>query len=414
MKPTEGPSLDRSETNQITPWEIIQRRGRLNEQRAGQRHRMGRRPEKPRQTLGRRKENQNTLLQCWGIEEIGNLSKTETDGVKHFGDSKKIKGENLIRCASHNIHNMPMSGFGARSKEIALMASGKDSADIRLWQEIGLFWPKVKEEDSWRKRLSGRAHGTYAQFGFNNCEPEVSAIQQPGGTAVIANARMSARIKGKGVDPRNLGRWTWTRCGEEGRLHTTFFSVYRPCVPSISAGSTTYDQHLRHIGTEEPRECLLKDLEIEVRKFQEKGDNIIIGMDANENIKGKRIKKFMDSLNLKNSVLDLHGEECPSTTETNDSNIPVDTLMCSMSLNPVRAGYDPEGGCTSDHSWIWADFDPRELFGMEFEDFQQPICKLNADDPRLVKLYNNRSWKALNTEGLVERLECNVIHIKYC
>ena len=132
MKPTVKPSLDRGETNQITPWEIIQREGRLNEQKAGHRQTRRIRQELPRQTLGKKKGNQNTLLHCWGIEEIGNHSKTEMECLKTFGDSKSSKGENLIRCASHNIHNMPISGFGARSKEIALMASGKDSADIRL------------------------------------------------------------------------------------------------------------------------------------------------------------------------------------------------------------------------------------------------------------------------------------------
>ena len=406
MKPTSDPSLERSEDYQITPWEMIQRRERPNEQRACNRStRENKQSGRSRQTLGRNKRNQNTLLQCWGLEDTCSNSTVQLTSTKLFGDSRSSKGKEVIRCASHNIHNMPVSGFGARSKEIALMAEGRDTADIRLWQEIGLFWPKVLENDSWRKRMSGRAHGTFAHFGFNSCEPNISAIQQPGGTAVIANSKLSARMKNKGVDPRGLGRWTWIRCGEENKLHTTFFSVYRPCVPSTSAGSTTYDQHLRHLGAKEPREALLEDLTAEIKVFQEKGDNIIVGMDANENIKSRRIKKFMADSNLKNAVLELHGDQCPSTTETNDSNTPVDTLMCSISLNPVRAGFDPDGGCTSDHSWIWADFDPKELFGNEFEQFYQPVCKLNADDPRLVKLYNSRSWKALRKENLDKRLE---------
>ena len=189
------------------------------------------------------------------------------------------------------------------------MAEGKDSADIRLWQEIGLFWPKVAEEDQWRRRISSRSLGIMANFSFNSREPEVSATKQPGGTAVISNSKMSAKVNDKGSDPSNLGRWTWVRCGEKGRLNTTFFSVYRPCAPHTSAGSTTFDQHLRHIKSDNPREQILIDLEEEIKKFQIKGDNIIIGMDANENVKGRRISRFMDALNLKDAILSLHGKE---------------------------------------------------------------------------------------------------------
>ena len=133
------------------------------------------------------------------------------------------------------------------------MAEGRDTANVRLWQEIGLYWPKVEEEDRRYKRTSSRALSTLDNFSYNTREPHLSAARQPGETAVITNARLSSRVMGKGADPRNLGRWSWVRFGEEGRLNSTFFSVYRPCVPSASAGSSTYDQQLRKLDTIDPR-----------------------------------------------------------------------------------------------------------------------------------------------------------------
>ena len=150
---------------------------------------------------------------------------------------------------------------------------------------------------------------------------------------------------------------------------------------------------------------MLVDLSEEIHKFQLKGDNIIIGMDANENVKGRRMKHFMNSLNLKNAVLDLHGDECPGTTDTNDSNTPVDILMCSIAITPLRAGYDPDKGCASDHSWIWADFDKNDLFGQDFKDFHQFVYKLNTDDPRLLRSYNNKVWKAVKQERIKSFLD---------
>lgn len=346
MKPIDNPPLNRGENDHITPWKIFQRGRRPNELRAGLGDKETYAHKSPRRKLGHTNKTQPTLLECWGLKDTDCAAKSPKplQENKKFGNDSTIKEKNVIRCASHNIHNMPETRMGVRSKEITTMAKGKDSADIRLWQEIGLYWPKVDPRDRWGKRISGRSHGTTSIFAFNSREHDISSIRQPGGTAVIANAQLSSRFSEKGTDPRNLGRWAWIRCGDEGKLHTTFFSVYRPCIPSMSAGSTTYDQHLRHLQDNDPREKLLLDLQEEVQKFQNKGDNIIIGMDANENIKGRRIKTFMNTLNLKNAVFDLHGDKCPGTTEVNDSNTPVDILMCSVSLTPLRAGFDP-GKC---------------------------------------------------------------------
>ena len=410
MKPTRTPPLEQGEAAQTTPWQLIQRRRQPKDIQAG---RNGNRDSRLnmstplRKKSGRNGGSQSTLISCWGLKnvDVASRSTLKIKANKAFGNNRKEKDKKLIRCASHNIHNMPEQRFTARSREIAAMAEGKDTADIRMWQEIGLYWPKVNEDDRWYRRTSRRALGTLANFAFNTNEHHLSAPRQPGGTAVITNARLSSKVKQKGVDPRNLGRWSWVRCGEDGKMHSTFISVYRPCIPSTSAGSTTYDQHVRHIEANDPRELLLNDLAEEIEKFQNKGDNIIIGMDANENVKGRRLKRFMDKLNLKDAVLSLHGEECPSTTESSDSNKPVDIIMCSVTLNPVYAGYDPDGGCSSDHSWVWADFDPKELFGTDHQDYHQFVCKLNTDDPRLAKTYTSESLKIIRKEKLEEELE---------
>ena len=208
MKPATTPPLNRGEDTRTTPWQLIQRRRQPNEQQAGQsdqgnpstRNHRSRRQKNGNQ----RDESQTTITRCWGIKDkdLASASSRTMKPNKRFGDCKSIKDESLIRCASHNIHNIPETRFCARSREIAMMAEGRDTADIRLWQEIGLFWPKVKEEDKWHKRTSSRALSTLANFGFNTREPHLSATKQPGGTAVITNARLSSRVREKGAtDP---------------------------------------------------------------------------------------------------------------------------------------------------------------------------------------------------------------------
>ena len=281
---------------------------------------------------------------------------------------------------------MPESSWTPKSKEIAAMATGRDGADIRMWQEIGLYWPKVEEIDKWGKRIKGQCYKTKAIFSYNNLEHEITSVRQPGGTAIIFNERLSSRCKDTGIDPRNLGRWAWTRCGDENKLHTTFISVYRPCVSTSSVGTTTYDQHLRNIPiNNDPRQLLFDDLTILIKSFQEKGDNIIIGMDANEDITNRNIKSFMTTLNLKNAVLSLHGNRCPSTTDAGNSDKPIDIIMCSMSLYPANAGIDPNAGSTSDHSWVWADFKKEDLFGQDYRDYKNSLISLKLMTPEWQK-----------------------------
>ena len=229
-----------------------------------------------------------TLEECWGfpvpsIDQLNNIP----EAFGHYYDSKTLDS---FRCVTHNINNIPNNAFWPKSRLITKMAQGADQADIRLWQETGIYWPKVDPFDRWKNRLRGFSQGVASNFSFNQLEHEITGVHQPGGTAIISNCRLTSRKSNQGKDPSGLGRWSWMSFGDEGRIQTTFFSVYRPCVASSGGGTATYDQHLRHlIPSQEPREQILKDLELEVKLFIDKGHNIIIGMDANEDINGSRI-----------------------------------------------------------------------------------------------------------------------------
>ena len=189
------------------------------------------------------------------------------------------------------------------------MALGHDSADIRLWQETGLFWPKVDYMDNWKQRLKGKGHGIASQLSYNTLEQDITGVHQPGGTAIISNIRMTSKKLGQGMDSSGLGRWAWMTFGDEERQQTTFFSAYRPCHSTSGGGTATYDQHRRHLQpTQEPREQFLLDLATDINIFQDKGHNIIVGMDVNENIYGTRINNFMDNLNLHDALAVLHGK----------------------------------------------------------------------------------------------------------
>ena len=128
-------------------------------------------------------------------------------------------------------------------------------------------------------------------------------------------------------------------------------------------------------------------------------------MDANQDIQSRQMQTFMNNLNLKNAIFALHGNNCPSTTDTGESNKPIDILMCNSSLTPTNAGINTEAGSTSNHAWVWADFKQEDLFGKNYRDYRKIVYRLKADDPRMAKKYSSLSMNQINHEGISFKLE---------
>ena len=400
----EHPSLEGSkEVCGLTPWQIIQGRGRAPESRgpgSGSSTKVG------RQIKHRIRPQRNTLFDSWGIDSPTTMENNiKKESILMFGNNRSRKQNNSYRCASHNINNIPEKAFWQKSKEITEMALGKDSADIRMWQEVGLYWPKVEKINKWHNRLRGRSHGVASVFGYNTLEDNITNTRQFGGTAVITNNRLTSIKNQTGTDSRGLGRWSWIRCGKNNK-YTTFISAYRPVTATSGGGATVYDQHLRHLeeGTD-PRKVMLRELAEFVTEMQQKGDVIIIGMDTNDKIYGSTIRNFMKELNLHDALAALHGNKCPPTTKFTEIGGPIDIIMCSEHIIPQAAGMDYYGGSLSNHAWLWADFDKKDLFGTEFKEYKIYEYRLNADDPRQSKRYNDKSLHQLRKAKIPERLE---------
>ena len=259
--------------------------------------------------------------------------------------------------------------------------------------------------NKWHNRLRGRSHGVASSFGYNTLEDKITNTRQFGGTAVVTNNRLTSIKDQAGVDSKGLGRWSWIRCGKNNK-YTTFISAYRPVVATSGGGSTVYDQHLRHLEQGlDPRKVMLRDLAHFITEMQQKGDVIILGMDTNDKIYGTTIRNFMKELNLHDALAALHGNKCPPTTKFTEIGGPIDIIMCSEHIIPQAAGMDYFGGSTSNHAWLWADFDKEDLFGTEFKEYKIYEYRLNADDPRQSKRYNDKSLHQLRKVNIPERLE---------
>ena len=184
-----------------------------------------------------------------------------------------------IRIHSHNVDNLSLYATNV-TNQLIINEEKKQDADIHLWQEIGLCWPKVDKYDSWQSRTKGL--GFHSNLTCNTTELEHSLSYQSGGIGVVLSHIMAPRVIGKGADIRGLGRWVWTRLQGKAQAVTTI-SAYRPCKPSSSGVKTVYEQHARELPVlSDPRTQFLIHLKQCTQDREAHGDLIIIGMDLND------------------------------------------------------------------------------------------------------------------------------------
>ena len=129
-------------------------------------------------------------------------------------------------------------------------------------------------------------------------------------------------------------------------------------------------QHQRYLTKkkrlEAQREALYVDLYEELSAWIDAGDQIILGIDANEDIRTGRTQEFFRALGMKEVILARHAEMSPPATyNRNNSREPIlDGIFVTPGLKAVAAGYEAFGeGCPSDHRALWADFTYEDAFG---------------------------------------------------
>jgi hypothetical protein len=327
---------------------------------------------------------------------------------EEYGDKITPKPSGIFRVLHQNIKLVPENPKANKNKQISNFISNGD-ADVYLLQEIGLCWQKLSIESQWSERLRSD-HSLHSNLDYNNTEVPITENVQYGGVAIITKDEATHRFHDSGKDPSGLGRWAWTRIQGQENYRTRFVSVYRPC-PSDGT-SSVYAQHQRYFDEKhddrDPRAAILEDLAIEMRTWREAGDCIIIGMDANEDVRNPSLVSFFKTFGMREAILERHASESspPATYQRNMNRVPIDGIWCNRTLTAVHAGYFAFGDAIpSDHRALWIDFTVEEVLGQDSPPLTKPSArKLKANDPRLVNTYNKRATKAVKKTGLDAQL----------
>ncbi len=156
-----------------------------------------------------------------------------------------------------------------------------------------------------------------------------------------------------------------------------------------------------------PRHAFLSDLIVDIKKFLDMGDHIILMLDGNSNMKGSDLSRALTQLSLVEAILERHGSDGPATHKRNSTKTPIDGIWLSPGLKIERGGYfEYDEVIPSDHRCLWVDLS----FTMAFGHNMPPLCKrqprrLHCKDPRLVENFINLYHQFARPLNLFHRIQ---------
>jgi hypothetical protein len=286
--------------------------------------------------------------------------------VESLDDEQQEKRPNTFRVGFDNIYNLPEDRRTSKSRQLIHYIVHK-SYDCFCMVEIRINWKKMEHNNRWFERIWGK---------LNVTELSITKALQPGSVGMITSEEVTHRVTGMGKDPTELGRWCWMHL--QGRK-----SDFAPC------------------------EALYENLYPACSEWLAAGDQLIIGIDANEDVSLGQTAAFFVTLGMKEAILTrLAGKSPPATSNRNTRRQPINGLFVTPGLHAVAAGYEAFGvGCPSDHRVLWADFKYATALGFNSLPVMRPkIRRLNTKNPRMVEKYVQAVRKALVQTGIAKRL----------
>jgi hypothetical protein len=216
------------------------------------------------------------------------------------------------------------------------------------------------------------------------------------------------RVTAQGSDSSDLGRWSWLKLTGRQNHELIVASAYRPV--EGTGPNTVHAQHQRFLhsnGTDDnPSDKFFHDLKELINLWKNTGHHIILGIDANEDVRSGSTKNFFRSLGMREIILHTHKNSSPpATCDKNDNRQPIDGIFTTLEIDITAGGYLPfNNGCPSDHRVLWIDVPYKNVFGYSTPQIINPKPRrLNNNNPKLVEKYNKQLWKKLIENNLINK-----------
>jgi hypothetical protein len=240
------------------------------------------------------------------------LDRSGSSRGENWGDTLVKVG--VITVGVWNIGGYPVDGKDQKMERI-FQVTDKFGFDVIGLPENNVHWKQIGAEDQLRERVRGWFDYQKINIAYFE-EYEAAKPYQAGGVSQWATNQMVHRISEVGQDGTGLGRWTWQVFrGKEGR-RLRVITAYHP-VYSESTDGTTWSQQKAFFDRNEvagdPREIFTRDLQLAVSAWVDAGEQVILGIDANEDVQMGTFARKMREAGLKELTTFRHGRNGPPT-----------------------------------------------------------------------------------------------------
>ena len=194
-----------------------------------------------------------------------------------------------------------------------------------------------------------------------------SNSRQQGGVSMITANSMLEHVCESGGYERELGRWRWiTLRGKQGKK-TTLIGTYRTEMGWATSNNQLAALRSTEDGAKnllEPTSLWYSDLKRLIQDKQDKGHNIVLSGDFNDDLTAdkSKVQKLTKDLNLREVLLERHGsEQAPKTYEYGSK--PIDGIFVSGNIEVEKGGYIDSLDCPGDHCALWIDVKQTDIIG---------------------------------------------------
>jgi len=301
---------------------------------------------------------------------------------------------NCVRFAFQNINGIPLQTTGPFKIEcIKLVIKDYNLAYLGV-QEVNCHEKILPPSLQWKRRFT--QINTRAA---TNAHSHSTRRVLHGGTAHFLSDELNLRQIDNGADTSGLGRWVWTLLRGRQGIQVRVISGYRPVGDNSNCPFTVFSQHELYFNSQQhatyrnPRTAFFEDLDTEMQSWIQRGDQVILGMDANDDIRTGLTETWTSAWGLVNALHRCHPSlSHVATCSKNTSNTPIDGIWCSPGLEVTAGGMTGFSDLYpySDHRLLWIDISSSSLFGFQAPTpAKRPTNSLPVKDPKAMRRYNN-------------------------
>ena len=313
----------------------------------------------------------------------------------------KIKGKrsDTSRFLFININGIPKTSSSVMNRSLLQSINATD-ADIVGISEHNCNFKLLPQQDQWHERTKEWWESSKSAISTNQHDTSSSAYL-PGGTITVAINKASHRAQSSpsAIDPSGLGRWSSILFQGSHGVMLRVMTAYRVCNQHAPGPNTAAAQHHRYMlsqgDSRHSRDAILEDLAETVRRYHRNGEQVIVMMDCNEDVRSPAIKSFMSSIGLREAITEHREQAAQATHSRNQNNIPIDGCFMSLSLQLHRGGYLPFEAFHSDHRGAWFDVFNDNLYGFKIRDVPRHKARRMKCDLPWVKQKFTHDYKQL-------------------